>query len=163
MKRISKKFLVSLYQSAPVPVVEHPIVRDFALYYPTTKKRKAPYIVISSSLENYQKVAAFFHELGHSLCARRNCYCQGNKTLEETHALSCELTKCLGFKSIKPLLWSICTILHIMDESDSYEHFYVKAANRIINKEIWKKCKKAINQNYNLFCQERKKYERRTD
>lgn len=164
MQRISAKFVQSIYDESPIPVYEYMMNRYFGVYnssYTYTGKRRYPHIVISTDLHNYQKISVFFHELGHHLCEKKQCYCSKSDELKEVHALVFELSKCLELELMKSLIWTMCTILYT-EEYDGWDDLNFRAVKRLMKRKVWKKCTEIALADPDLFFEERKKHERRS-
>lgn len=133
MDRIQKSLLKSVYSKSPVPVYERPMKRFYGRY-------NGIHIIISKDIQNYQKVAIFFHELGHCLCDQSRCRCQNDPTGidEEAHAITYGILACFNHEFFNSAYWGIKIVLDTINNPDNYTKMEYSSAIKAIGSTKWK-------------------------
>lgn len=100
-------------------------------------------IEIDVSLKPYQKVAIFFHELGHHNCRESCCSCCpdgfqfSDDVLAEVHAMKFSLQQCADRGYLESHRWLVELIEEQSDKSNGFPEVCVLSSGIIMQDEQW--------------------------
>ncbi len=114
---------------------------------------KGPCILINKRYTVKEKISTLYHELGHMLCIKKQCFCidrfhRGNHTWTELHAQQYAL-EMLVKNQLWDALWSELMYVRSWigtrcDDHDRNVRGFFHACNRLQHTRIWKKSYRLI-------------------